>query len=220
MSSDPALKKPVRIVIADDHELVRQGMRAILATVPGWTVCGEAANGRDALALALELQPDLLVLDLSLPEMNGIEVTRQVRRASAVAVLIVSMHDVDQSVQEAIAAGASGYVLKADAGRTLVDAIRTVLSHGEFFSERLSVVDGRKAEPAPENGAWKARLTSRELEVLQLLAEGLANKEIAAKLSISPKTAETHRARIMAKLEFHSVTDLVRYAVRNHIIEA
>src|SRR5882672_5483946 len=130
------LVKSARILIADDHELVRQGMRAIFQSEPNWVVCGEATTGRQALAMTLESRPDLVVLDVALPEMNGIEVTRQIRSASPVAVLIVTMHDSDQVVQDAMEAGANGIVLKAEAGRTLADAVRTILSRGEFISER------------------------------------------------------------------------------------
>ncbi len=212
---------PVRILIADDHELVRQGMRTILHREPNWVVCGEATTGRQALDLAFELKPDIMILDLSLPEMNGVEVTRRVRSSLPVAVLIVTVHDADHVVQEAIEAGASGYVLKADAGRTLTDAVRAVLSQGEFISEgvRAPVHLGSPDGPARTQRRTSERLTSREREVLQLLAEGRSNKEIAAALGITTKTAETHRARIMAKLEFHSMSELVRYAVRNNIIQ-
>jgi DNA-binding NarL/FixJ family response regulator len=211
----------MRILIADDHELVRQGIRAILSHEPDLVVCGEATTGRQALDMALALKPDVMILDLGLPEMNGVEVTRRVRASLPVAVLIVTVRDADEAVQDAIEAGASGYVLKADAGRVLVDALRAIKRHGGFISERM--------RPAADNvtfvGQKKTRrvmrgpLTSREREVLQLLAEGRSNKEIAAALGISTKTAETHRARIMAKLEFHSMSDLVRYAIRNHVIE-
>jgi DNA-binding NarL/FixJ family response regulator len=212
---------PVRILIADDHELVRQGIRANLATEPDWVVCGEATTGREALASALALKPDLIVLDLSLPELNGVEVTRQVRRALDVPVLIVTMHDSDEMLQQAINAGASGYVLKTDAARTLVDAVRAILSDGEFYSRRLLATAsvGSSDRQSGLERVRSARLTVREREILQLLAEGQANKEIASRLGISPKTAETHRARIMAKLEMHSIIELVRYAIRNRIIE-
>ena len=214
--------KPVRILIADDHELVRQGMRAILQREPGWTICGEATTGRQALEKALELKPDVMVLDFALPEMNGVEVTRQVRRALPIPVLIVTMHDSEQVVQDVLDSGASGYVHKADAGRTLAEAVRVVLSRGEFISERVRVAAGfgSAADGLPPTVRRRTGpLTAREREVLQLLAEGQANKEIATALGITTKTAETHRARIMAKLQLHSMSELVRYAIRNRIIE-
>jgi DNA-binding NarL/FixJ family response regulator len=211
---------PIRILLADDHELVRQGMRAILEREPGWTVCGEAATGSQALAMTLDLRPDVLVLDLSLPEMNGVDVTRALRRTTSTPILIVTMHSGDHVVRRALDAGANGFVLKADAARTLIDALCSVLSSGSFVSEAV------RARPAPasaDRGTPKRRtsraLTSREREVLQLLAEGHANRQIGSALGITTKTAETHRARIMAKLELHSIGELVRYAIRNHIIE-
>jgi|SRR5262245_46276201 len=211
-----------RILIADDHELVRQGMRAIFQSEARWVVCGEATTGRQALTMATELNPDLVVLDVALPEMNGIEVTRQIRRHSPVPVLIVTMHDSDEVVQDSMNAGANGLVLKAEAGRTLADAVRSILSHGEFISERVSRVSGRDASEGelPSGPRKPQLLTARERQVLQLLAEGQANKEVATALGITTKTAETHRARIMAKLELHSMSELVRYAIRNRIIEA
>jgi DNA-binding NarL/FixJ family response regulator len=211
---------PVRILIADDHELVREGVRTILQSEPGWVVCGEAATGRQALAMAIELKPDLIVLDLGLPEMNGVEVTRQIRRVMTAAILIVTVHEGDQMVQDAFAAGANGYVLKADAGRTLKDATRAVLSHGHFISDRVRASAGvGSADDQIQIGRRRSeRLTSREREVLTLLASGLANKEVASALGITTKTAETHRARIMGKLDVHSVGALVRYAIRNGLI--
>jgi DNA-binding NarL/FixJ family response regulator len=213
--------EPVRILIADDHELVRHGMRSIFQREPQWVVCGEATTGRQALEMAFQLKPDLVVLDVALPELNGIEVARQIRRALAVAILMVTMHDSDQVVQEALEAGANGLVLKAEAGHTLADAVRSILSSGQFISERVGRVAGRSASGAEaQPGRLKpVALTMREREVLQLLAEGQANKEVANALRISTKTAETHRSRIMAKLDVHSMSELVRYAIRNHIIE-
>jgi DNA-binding NarL/FixJ family response regulator len=196
-------------------------MRTILSHEPEWVVCGEATTGRQALAMTFALQPDIMITDIGLPEMNGLEVTRRVRSTLSVPVLIVTMHDDDQLVQEAIAAGASGYVLKMDAGRALRDAVREILRHGTFFSEgvRAAAERGSSGVQASSRPWPSERLTSREREVLHLLAEGQSNKEIGARLSISTKTVETHRARIMAKLEIHSMSELVRYAVRNRIIE-
>jgi DNA-binding NarL/FixJ family response regulator len=209
----------VRILIADDHELVRQGLRTILER-EGWQVCGEGTTGPEALAMALALRPDLIVLDIGLPEMNGVEVIREIRRAMTTAILVVTVHDADDLVREAIEAGANGYVLKADAGRTLADAARVILARGEFISDRV------RAPSSSESGRGQfdatpttVRLTSRERQVLQLLAAGRSNKEVATQLGISTKTAETHRARIMAKLEIHSISGLVRYAIRNRLIE-
>ena len=210
---------PVRILIADDHELVRRGMCAILNSEPSWVVCGEAATGLEALAMATELRPDIVILDLSLPEMNGLDVTRRVRSLN-IPVLIVTVQNAESVMQDAIDAGANGYMLKADAGRTLPEAIRAILQRGEFFHATVrAAVDLRSLHGEEKTERRAARVTLREREVLHLLAEGWANKEIAEALGITTKTVETHRARIMAKLELHSMSELVRYAIRNRIIE-
>ena len=213
--------KPVRILIADDHDVVRQGVRAVLEGQAGWVVCGEASTGREAVAKAIDLQPDVVVLDISMPELNGLEATRQIRRAVSAKILILTVHESDQVVTEVLDAGAHGYVLKADAGRTLVEAIRALLRQQEFFTERVHVVatsrSGLGRAAAARRGS--GRLTPREREVLQLLTEGRSNKEIGAALGMTTKTAETHRTHIMAKLRLHSMSELVRYAIRNRIIE-
>jgi DNA-binding NarL/FixJ family response regulator len=213
--------KPVRILIADDHEVVRQGVRAVLEGQAGWVVCGEASSGRQAVAKAVALQPDVVVLDISMPEMNGLEATRQLRRSVSAKILILTMHESDQVVTEVLDAGAHGYVLKTDAGRTLVEAIRALLGHREFFTERVHVVADRRTG-APRTAATRrrpGRLTPRQREVLQLLTEGKSNKEVGVILGMTTKTAETHRAHILAKLRLHSMSELVRYAIRNRIIE-
>lgn len=212
---------PVRILVADDHEVVRQGVRAVLEGQAGWVVCGEARSGREAVAKAIELRPDVVVLDVTMPELNGLEATRQIRRAVSAKVLILTVHESDQVVNEVVDAGAHGYVLKTDAGRTLVDAIRALLGHDTFFTERVHAVADRRTETrraATERQA-PGGLTPREREVVQLLSEGKSNKEIGVVLGITTKTAETHRAHVMAKLRFHSMSELVRYAIRNRIIE-
>jgi two-component system, NarL family, response regulator NreC len=213
---------PVRILIADDHEVVRQGVRTILEGQAGWVVCGEASTGRDAVTKAVDLQPDIVVLDISMPELNGLEATRQIRRVVPAKILILTVHESDQVVTEVLDAGAHGYVLKADAGRTLVEAIRALLERQEFLTERVHVAAARRA--GPQRGAAGRRgpertLTPREREVLQLLTEGKTNKEIGAVLGVTTKTAETHRAHILTKLNLHSMSELVRYAIRNRIIE-
>ena len=220
-SLNEPVANPLRILVADDHELVRQGMRAILTREPEWTVCGEATTGREALSKTLALKPDVLILDIALPELNGIEVTRQVRRSMSVPILIVTMHASDQVAQEAFDAGANGYMLKTEAGRTLAEATRAILSGGQFISDQVRVAAGAASAGGPVQQVRQRStlLTSREREGLQLLAEGMANKSIAASLGITTKTAETHRARIMAKLGLHSISELVRYAIRNGIIE-
>src|SRR4051812_5611994 len=211
------LAKTLRILIADDHELVRGGMRALLENEPGWTVCGEATTGREAVEMANALRPDIVILDVAMPELNGVDVTRQIRRSSDVPILIVTMYDEEDVLREATEAGANGYVLKAEAGRMLAEAVRAILERGTFVSSRHLTASAGGADVRAAHGI--ARLTARERQVLQLLVEGRTNKEIGSALGITTKTAETHRARIMAKLELHSMSELVRYAIRNRIIE-
>jgi DNA-binding NarL/FixJ family response regulator len=208
-----------QILVADDHEVVRQGVRALLEANPDWTVCCEASTGREAVAKATEYQPDVVVLDIAMPELNGLEAARQIRRAvPAARILVLTVHQIDHLAQVFIDAGVRGYLLKADAGRMLVDAVRTVLKGEKFFTPSLmEASDG--ALPTRALTPPIKRLTHREREVLQLLAEGRSNKEIGSALRITTKTAETHRARLMAKLGAHSVADLVRYAIRNKIVE-
>jgi DNA-binding NarL/FixJ family response regulator len=214
--------KPVRILIADDHEVVRHGVRAVLEGQAGWVVCGEASSGREAVAKAVELRPDIVVLDLSMPELNGLEATRQIRHAVSAKILILTVHESDQVVTDVLDAGAHGYVLKTDAGRTLVEAIRALLGHQEFFTAHVHGVADRRASTRRAAAERRApgRLTPREREVVQLLTEGKSNKEVGVVLGITTKTAETHREHIMTKLHLHSMSDLVRYAIRNRIIEA
>jgi two-component system, NarL family, response regulator NreC len=213
--------KPVRILIADDHDVVRQGVRAVLEGQAGWVVCGEASTGREAVAKATDLQPDVVVLDISMPELNDLEATRQIRRAVSAKILILTVHESDQVVTEVLDAGAHGYVLKTDAGRTLVEAIRALLRHQEFLTERVHVVAARAAGPRRAAAVTRSsgRLTPRQREALQLLTEGKSNKEIGVLLGVTTKTAETHRAHILAKLHLQSMSELVRYAIRNRIIE-
>lgn len=215
----------VRILVADDHEIVRQGLRALLEAQPGWQVVAEAVDGREALDKAKRLHPDVVVLDVSMPNLNGLEATRQIRKAlPQTEVLILTMHDSEQLVREVLEAGARGYVLKSDAGRELVTAVESVRQSKPHFTSRVSeiVLDGYlnaggRAEvySAPRT----VRLSPREREIVQLLAEGKSNKEVAAALHISVKTAETHRTNLMRKLDLHSISELVRYAIRNKMVE-
>lgn len=216
--------RSLRILIADDHEMVRRGLRATLTEQPGWDVCGEAATGRQAVELAAELKPDVVVLDLSMPELSGLEATRQIRKAAPRAeVLILTMHESENLVREVLTAGARGYVLKNDAGRVLVQAVENLSQHKPYFTAKVSeVVLDQFLKPAPAPAApdtRPSRLTSREREILQLIAEGKSNKEVADCLGISVRTAETHRTNLMRKLNLHSVSDVTRYAIRNQIIE-
>jgi DNA-binding NarL/FixJ family response regulator len=213
--------KPVRILIADDHDVVRQGVRTVIEGVEGWVVCGEASTGSAAVAQAVALRPDLVVLDIAMPELNGLEATRRILRLVPTSILVLTMHDSDQIISDILAAGATGCVLKSDSSRTLVQAIDTVLRRKPFVSATVEAItrQGPPSVPRLDQNRRPDRLTARERQVLQLLTEGKGNKEVAALLGISVKTAETHRARVMAKLKLHSVGELVRYAVRNHIIQ-
>ncbi len=213
-----------RVLIADDHEVVRRGIRSILENQAGWEICGEAVTGREAVEKALQLTPDVVVLDVGMPELNGLEAARQILKALPhTEILILTMHDSTQLVHEVLDAGARGYVLKSDAGRDLVTAVDALCRHKPFFAPSVSgvVLDGfRKNANGASTFTTSDPLTPREREILQLLAEGKSNKEVATILGISVKTAETHRTNVMRKLELHSVSELVRYAIRNNIIDA
>ncbi len=208
-----------RILIADDHEVVRAGVRRMLLAEPAWQVCGEAKDGRRTLALAVVLKPDLVVLDIGMPGLNGIDVTRNLRRLlPACEVLVLTMHDAESLVSDAMAAGARGFVLKSDPAEILRAAVREVLAHRLYISESLGVEARHTVGGFAATGLLD-RLTAREREVLQLLSEGCSNKEVGSTLGITEKTAETHRTRLMTKLGIHSVARLVRFAVRNRIVE-
>jgi len=211
----------VRILIADDHEIFRRGLAAELAQVPGWLVAGQAANGREAVEMAADTKPDLVVMDLTMPELHGLEAARRIIAADPTArILILTAHESEQLVREVLSAGARGYVLKSDAGRILVAALQELLEGRMFFTSNVAriVVDGYLRNESRDSDPDTA-LSAREREIVQLLAEGNSNKEIAGALSISVKTAETHRSNIMRKMGFDSLPELVRYAIRNKIIE-
>lgn len=214
--------KSVRILVADDHEIVRRGVCSLLASQPGWTVVGEAVTGRDAVKKAEKLKPDIVILDISMPELNGLEATRQILKAVPQAeVLILTIHDSEQVARQVLSAGARGYVLKSDAARNLVTAIDTLCQHKPYFTSAVSEMvfrDFLKSSRSEEQSAAD-RLTQREREIVQLLAEGKSNKEVASILGISVKTAETHRRNVLSKLNLHSISDLIHYAIRNKIIE-
>jgi DNA-binding NarL/FixJ family response regulator len=211
----------VRILLADDHEVLRRGVRQIIEEHPGWTVCGEAANGREAVELAVREKPDVAVLDLSMPELNGLEATRQIRKAlPQTEILIFTMHENEQLVREVLAAGARGYLLKNDAALHIVAAIDALSKHKPFFTSNVSetLLEGfLRAGTSAEAAVLGEPMTPREREIIQLLAEGHSNKDIARSLGISVKTVETHRATIMRKIGGSSVVDIVRYAIRNAI---
>lgn len=209
-------KTPTRALLADDHEVALRGLRALLEG-DGIEICGEARDGQAAVALASELTPDLAVIDISMPQLNGVEATRRIRAASPrTAVLIVTMHESEDILREAFRAGAGGCVLKSSAGEDLVAAAHLIRAGKPYVSAALDYLrGGPDLIPAP-----RRTLTQRERQILQLLAEGRTNKDIAVDLNISVKTAVTHRSNILGKLGLHSLPALVRYAVRNRIIEA
>jgi DNA-binding NarL/FixJ family response regulator len=216
--------KTVRILIVDDHDLMRRGIKALLQSHAGWEVVGEAHTGREAVTKAEELKPDVVILDISMPDLNGIEAARRIRKSAPnTEVLILSVHYSDQLIRDILEAGVRGYIVKSDSDRDLIIAVETLANHKPFFTPRATEVilsnfnGARPGNDLPES--VRDRLTSREREIVQLLAEGKSSKEVASSLCISVKTAETHRANIMRKLQLHTVTDLVRYAVRNQIIE-
>jgi DNA-binding NarL/FixJ family response regulator len=216
--------KPLRILIADDHDLFRRGVKALLQSHAGWEICGEARTGSEAVDKAKELMPDVAILDIRMPELNGIEGARRIRKASKdTEILILSISCSDELIREIIEAGARGYVLKSDADDDLLLAVETLAAHKPFFTRRAGEAiqsEFDTDEPVrkiPE--MLRDRLTSREREVLRLLGQGIRCKEIGSVLGISPKTAETHRANMMRKLDLHSMSDVARYAIRNQIIE-
>ncbi len=210
---------PCRIFLADDHEVVRNGIRSILMTQPGWEICGEASNGREAVEKVAALKPDVIILDIGMPELNGLEATRQIIKAQETAkVLVLTVHESHQVVREVLDAGARGYILKSDAGRDLLVAVQALQRNKTFFTSKVAelMLDSfLRGKP----GIEKEILTPREREVVQLLAEGKSTKEVAVALGLSVKTAETHRSNIMRKLDLHSVSELVLYAVRNNIVQ-
>jgi len=212
----------LRILIADDHEVARQGIRALLESHPGWEVCAEAKDGREAVELATNSKPDIVLLDIGMPNLNGLDAARQILAMSpAIRILILTMHDAEQVVREVLAAGARGFVLKSDAARDLVAAVDALQHRRTFFTTRVTqmVMNGYLHQEKESQPLAKAVLTPREREVIQLLAEGKTSKEVAVALKLSVKTAETHRTNLMRKLDLHSVADLTLYAIRNGIVQ-
>ena len=210
----------LRILIADDHEIVRRGVRDIVESHPGWEVCGEAADGQAALDLATSQQPDVAVLDVSLPILNGIVVTRRLRQESPQTnVLLFTMHDDDETVSGGLAAGARGYLLKSDSEQNLEAAISALGANRPYFSSFVSEL----LLEAAVHDRKRSRLesfTMRELEVAQLIAEGNSNKQIARLLNISVKTVESHRAAAMRKAGVRTAAEFVRFAIKHNLIRA
>lgn len=217
--------KSLRILIADDHDIVREGLKLLLSSKSNWQICDEATTGREAVAKARQHRPDVVVLDFSMPELNGLEATRQIRKAlPKTEVLILTMHDSEQLAREVLEAGARAFLLKTDAKRHLITAIEALGQHQPFFASKVStlVLDAflHPDRRAPKAATPGERLTAREREIVQLVAEGKTSKEIAAELGVSLKTVEAHRSNILRKLHLRSSSELVLYAVRNQIVQA
>jgi DNA-binding NarL/FixJ family response regulator len=214
--------KKLRILVADDHGLVRRGARAVLHSRRDWRVVAEAANGLEAVEMARELKPDVAIVDIGMPGLDGVEVTRQIREAVPdTKVLVLTMHESDQMVRRALDAGARGYLLKSDLTKCLTKAVRAVSEGKRFLTPKVSeiVLEGflKPKGQHQQGGRAGDRATPREIEIIRLLAEGKSNKEIAALLGITVRTVETHRAKIMLKLGLHSLAELIHYALRNGI---
>lgn len=216
----------MRILLADDHELTRSGLRYLLEKHEDWSVCGEASNGRMAVQMAERLRPDVAILDMSMPELNGLEATRLIlKKQPQLKILIFTMHETERVIVDVMEAGARGVVLKSDVGENIVAAVESVSKGRRFFTSRVAetVVEAylSKRSDGEKDGALNQFiLTTREREVVQLLAEGRSNKEVADRLGISARTAEGHRSEIMRKLKLSSLADLVRFAIRNGIVQA
>jgi DNA-binding NarL/FixJ family response regulator len=214
---------PLRILVADDHAVVRRGVRALLESQAGWEVTAEATTGREAVDLATRLQPDIVVMDLSLPELNGLDAIRHIVKVlPRTEILVLTMHHSEELMREVLQAGARGYVLKSDADQSLVSAVDSLRQHKPFLTSAVTefVLDDYLHRADTQAMEWPhVAVTSREREIIQLLAEGKSNKEAAATLGLSTKTIEAHRANVMRKLHLRSFSDLVRYAIRNKIAQ-
>jgi len=214
----------IRIVLADDHTVVRQGFRSLLREEKSIDVVGEAENGQDAVLVTKKTLPDVVLLDISMPVLNGVQATKQIRKFNPkIKILILSMHKDEEYVREVFHAGAAGYILKQTTGADLISAIKEVNRGNAYLSPSIAkhlVSDYREIVKGDKSVRKQTGLTPREIEVLQLIAEGNSNKKIAEQLFISIKTVETHRQKLMDVLNIHDVAGLTRYAIAKHIIEA
>jgi DNA-binding NarL/FixJ family response regulator len=213
---------PLRILVVDDHAVVRRGVRTLLESRSAWEVVAEATTGREALDAVKRHRPEIVVMDISLPDLNGLEATRQiVQESPQTEVLVLTMHHSEELAREVLKAGARGYVLKSDADESLITAVDALRQHKPFLTSGVTefMLDGFLRDMSVPDLSTRDSVTPREREIIQLLTEGLSNKEAAARLGISVKTIEAHRANIMRKLRLRSVTDLVRYAIRNKIAQ-
>ncbi len=214
----------MRVLVADDHDIVCAGLERMISSQPDMEVCGTALTGRDAVEKAKSLKPDVLILDMKMEGLNGLEITKEVRKeCPRCEVLLFTGLETDELMRQAFASGAKSFILKSDARTHLLDAVRALAQHKPFFTNKVSeVILARllqRAEPEQEGGAQAGRLSSRELEIVKRLALGDGNREVAEGLGVNLRTAEAHRAALMKKMNFESLADLVRYAVRNGIIE-
>ncbi len=213
----------LRLLVVDDHAVVRRGVRSLLESHEGWEVCGEATNGRDAVSESVRLRPDVVIMDLSLPQLNGLDATRQIlKEVPDTEVLVLTMHHSEELAREVLLAGARGYVLKADADENLIAAVDTLRQHKPYLTStvtNLVLEDYVRRANGAQSDLAPVDVTAREREIIQLVAEGHSSKEAASTLGISVKTIETHRANLMRKLHLRSVSDLVRYAIRNKIVQ-
>jgi DNA-binding NarL/FixJ family response regulator len=212
-----------RILIADDHDIVRRGVRDLLAERADWEICAEARNGTEAVELTSQLMPDVAILDLSLPDINGILATRQIRKLSPeTEVLVFTMHESEHLIHEVLASGARGYLVKSSAVGELTRAIDQLLQHKPYLSPTIAeAVRGGHLQLEPKkrsSPSLYSQLSDREIQIVQLLSQGLTSKRIGTSLGISVKTVETHRANIMRKLSVGSIAELVRYAIRNNLV--
>ncbi len=212
----------IRVLLADDHLLMRRGLKALIEEMGGWVVCGEVENGRQAVEAVQRLQPDIVVMDMSMPDLNGLEATRQIKKMRPqTEVLMFTGIESEELVRQVFEAGARSYILKTDAREQIEASLRSLAMHKPYFTSEVGeILFARmlQEKKTPGESTESGRLTDREREIVQLLGEGATNKDVARVLGISVKTAETHRAAVMKKLKLKSVSDLVRYAIRNHII--
>jgi len=221
-SPEAAVSK-LDVLVADDHDIVRRGLRDLIEKQPGWKVVAEATNGREAVEKTKQFKPDVSILDITMPALDGLEAARQIMASgSPTKVLILTMHHSDPLIRQMLKAGVRGYVLKSEAASELVQAVEAVHRNKTFFTSKVpqSFLDDRDKAPKTNGQDHALRLTPRQREIVQLLAEGKNSRERASALGTTFKTVETHRANIMRRLECHSVTELVRYAIRNEIIQA
>src|SRR5437762_858042 len=214
----------LRVLVADDHEIVRKGVCSLITSHPGWEVCGEASDGREAVEKVAHLKPDIVILDIGMPSLNGLEATRQILHNDPhQKVAILSVMDSEQVIHEALKAGARAFISKSDGAKDLIFAIEALQQNETYFNSRIGqiVLNGfRNTGKKPAQRASRLRdLTAREREIVQLVAEGKSTKEVAVTLGVSVKTAETHRSNLMRKLSLHCVSELVLYAVRNNIVQ-